>query len=160
MNITITEILAQLERCLRDPTKGKFHSTHEGLGVIVEEYSELIEAIQSNNLKRVKSESIDLAVAAIALAVDCDDWIEASFKPAYPDGPSEEVKNAAECGDEIAERLIDQMANTVICQQCGGSGQIPSEIFKDVIGPGSMTMCPGCYGSGEMSREAARKYVK
>jgi hypothetical protein len=44
-----------------------FASNHEGLGVIVEEYDELIEAIRSNDNTKVLNEAIDLAVACLWL---------------------------------------------------------------------------------------------
>jgi hypothetical protein len=54
------------------PDRGKpFNSTHEGLGVLTEEYQELIEAIRSNDLRKVCKEAIDVAVtAAFILASD------------------------------------------------------------------------------------------
>jgi 16S rRNA C1402 N4-methylase RsmH len=42
---------------------GSFVSTHEALGVITEEYQELVEAIKSNDIDKVKKELLDLGVA-------------------------------------------------------------------------------------------------
>jgi hypothetical protein len=48
-----------------------FISTHEGLGVLTEEYHELIEAVRSNDHQKVCKEAIDVAVtAAFILASD------------------------------------------------------------------------------------------
>jgi len=58
----ISEILAVMER------KGDhtFHSGHETLGIITEEYHEFVEAIHSNNKNKIQEELIDLAISAIA----------------------------------------------------------------------------------------------
>jgi NTP pyrophosphatase (non-canonical NTP hydrolase) len=45
--------------------KGTFVSNHEILGIITEEYYELIEAVNSNVTKYVRSELMDLAVGCI-----------------------------------------------------------------------------------------------
>ena len=47
---------------------GPFASTHEGLGVLTEEYQELIEAIRSNDLKAVEREAIQVAAVAARIA--------------------------------------------------------------------------------------------
>ena len=47
---------------------GPFASTHEGLGVLTEEYHELIEAIRSNDLRRVEHEAIQVAAVAARIA--------------------------------------------------------------------------------------------
>jgi NTP pyrophosphatase (non-canonical NTP hydrolase) len=51
-----------------DARYGPFASTHEALGVAIEEWDELREAIRSNNLPRIESECVDLAAALIRLA--------------------------------------------------------------------------------------------
>ena len=55
-----------------DELYGGFSSTHEAYGVIAEELAELLEAIQSNNLDRVRCEAIDVAAAATRLALQLD----------------------------------------------------------------------------------------
>jgi NTP pyrophosphatase (non-canonical NTP hydrolase) len=50
---------------------GAFKSSHEALGVITEEYQELIEAIRANDLELVFKEALDLAACATKLARDC-----------------------------------------------------------------------------------------
>lgn len=47
---------------------GTFHSTHEGLGVLVEEMHELVEAIRSNMLGSIELEAIQVAAVAARLA--------------------------------------------------------------------------------------------
>ena len=50
---------------------GAYTSTHEALGVITEEYHELMSAIQANRLGSVEDEALDLAACALKLARDC-----------------------------------------------------------------------------------------
>jgi NTP pyrophosphatase (non-canonical NTP hydrolase) len=50
---------------------GPFASTHEALGVAVEEWDELRAAIQSNDLGAVADECIDLAAVLVRLARAC-----------------------------------------------------------------------------------------
>jgi NTP pyrophosphatase (non-canonical NTP hydrolase) len=42
-----------------------YASVHEALGLITEEYKELIDAVQSNNREHVMSELLDVAVGCI-----------------------------------------------------------------------------------------------
>ena len=56
-----------------DERYGPFHSTHEGLGVLVEEFEELKDAIRSNGLEAVAKEAIDVAAVATRIAVSLDD---------------------------------------------------------------------------------------
>lgn len=50
---------------------GGFASTHEGLGVALEEWQELCDAVRANDMDGVASECIDLAAVLIRLAVGC-----------------------------------------------------------------------------------------
>ena len=50
---------------------GDFASTHEALGVAIEEWTELIGAIQANKLESVRDEAIDLAAVLLRLAGQC-----------------------------------------------------------------------------------------
>ncbi len=63
----IYEIKRTMERS-RD-RYGEYASTHEALGVAVEEWDELRSAIQSNAQASIESECIDLAAVLIRLAV-------------------------------------------------------------------------------------------
>ena len=47
---------------------GGFASTHEALGVALEEWNELVQAIQSNDIQSVSSECLDLAAVLIRLS--------------------------------------------------------------------------------------------
>lgn len=49
---------------------GPLASTHEGLGVAMEEWDELREAVKSNDLDRIESECLDLAAVLIRMAED------------------------------------------------------------------------------------------
>ncbi len=67
-------ILADLEARIdaADKRYGPFASSHEALGVITEEYSELIDAIRSNDIAAIQSEAIDLAACCIRLAMSLE----------------------------------------------------------------------------------------
>ena len=51
---------------------GTAASYHEVLGFITEEYMELIDAVRKNNVREIKSELIDIAVACV-FGVACID---------------------------------------------------------------------------------------
>jgi len=57
-----------------------FYSPLEGLGVITEEYHELITAIHENNAVNTAAESLDLAVAAIWQNMTSEDYITRYIK--------------------------------------------------------------------------------
>lgn len=50
---------------------GDFASTHEALGVALEEWHEFQDAIQANAIESVREEAIDLAAVLIRLADQC-----------------------------------------------------------------------------------------
>lgn len=50
---------------------GPFASTHEALGVAVEEWDELRAAIRSNDLMAISDECVDLAAVLVRLARAC-----------------------------------------------------------------------------------------
>jgi len=52
---------------------GPFTSTHEGLGVLMEEMKELVDAIHANDIESVCDESIQIAAVAYRLAGSCED---------------------------------------------------------------------------------------
>lgn len=64
----IDKRIADADRLYGPPT-----SAHEMLGVIAEEYAELIEAIRSGKIMSVQWEAMDLAAACIRLADACED---------------------------------------------------------------------------------------
>lgn len=51
-----------------DVKYGEPSSSHESLGVITEEFHELVEAVKSNSATAVKREALDVAAACIRLA--------------------------------------------------------------------------------------------
>jgi NTP pyrophosphatase (non-canonical NTP hydrolase) len=55
-----------------DDKYGPFTSTHEGLGVLAEEYAELIEAIRRNDVDSIVHEALQVAAVAIRLACCLD----------------------------------------------------------------------------------------
>ena len=63
-----------------DAMYGPPASAHEMLGVIAEEYAELIEAVRSGKIVSVAWESYDLAAACIRLAQACDDATLVAFR--------------------------------------------------------------------------------
>lgn len=67
---------------------GDFASTHEALGVIAEEYAELIEAVRSNCSEVILQEALDIAAACLRLAHHCEAinegsafWNRSGFTP-------------------------------------------------------------------------------
>ena len=52
-----------------DMRYGTFASSHEALGVIMEEFDELREAIRSNDPVRIHDECLDMAAPLIRLAI-------------------------------------------------------------------------------------------
>jgi NTP pyrophosphatase (non-canonical NTP hydrolase) len=50
---------------------GAFTSTHEALGVLIEEYEELKDAIRANDLSAVAHEAVQVAAVAARLADAC-----------------------------------------------------------------------------------------
>ena len=50
---------------------GPFTSTHEALGVLREEFTELTHAVRQNALESVRMEAIQVAAVALRLAVHC-----------------------------------------------------------------------------------------
>ena len=72
--MTHTETIAAVEsRMSRSSQRyGIFASTHEALGVALEEWDELRLAVQANDLQAVAHEALDLAAVCIRLSIACD----------------------------------------------------------------------------------------
>ena len=68
----IASLEAELDRRLDEKGSGTFASTHEILGVLTEEHTELIEAVRSNAVSDVRKELLDIAVGCV-FAVACID---------------------------------------------------------------------------------------
>lgn len=63
-------IIDELYKTSKDPKRGKFNSTHEGLGVILEEFEEFKDAVKLNNSYSACQEAIQLAAMAIRYNLD------------------------------------------------------------------------------------------
>lgn len=70
--INLTQKL--LEECEYAQARyGNFASTHEALGVLTEEYNELIEAIRGSRMDHIRGEALQVSAVALRLAESCDD---------------------------------------------------------------------------------------
>lgn len=63
---------------------GDYTSTHEALGVLVEEMDELREAIRSNMLPAVEREAIQVAAVALRLAEACHAALRVEYNKPLP----------------------------------------------------------------------------
>ena len=68
MKGTQREILAEALRA--QERYGPMRSTHEALGVLLEEFIELQDAIRANDLPQVRKEAIQLSAVALRLAAE------------------------------------------------------------------------------------------
>lgn len=59
------QVHEKLQQRLSQKGHGCFASSHEALGIVTEEYHELVAAVGSNNPADVDAEMLDIAVAAI-----------------------------------------------------------------------------------------------
>lgn len=67
----INEISARMK--LAELRYGPFASTHEAMGVALEEWDELREAIRSNDIEAIEYEALDLASVLVRLSIACRD---------------------------------------------------------------------------------------
>mgnify|MGYP001559825727 CR=1 FL=1 len=67
------EVFAEISAHMQDSQQryGDFTSTHEALGVALEEWEELKSAVRANALESTREEAIDLAAVLIRLAHQC-----------------------------------------------------------------------------------------
>lgn len=65
MNYAIDETLRKLVYRIEQKGGRSYSSNHEALGIITEEYYELIDAVKSNNNEHVKEELLDVAVGCL-----------------------------------------------------------------------------------------------
>lgn len=70
INIAIGKLQKEVARRLNEKGKESFASRHEILGVIAEEYHELIDAVTSKPSSDVEDELFDLAAGAV-ISVAC-----------------------------------------------------------------------------------------
>ena len=57
---------------------GDFTSSHEGLGVLIEEFDELKSAIHANDLAAIEIEAIQVSAVALRIALSC--WSSLEFR--------------------------------------------------------------------------------
>lgn len=65
----ILEIDEHMERA--QARYANFASSHEALGVALEEWTELQNAVKANAIESIREEAIDLAAVLIRLAIQC-----------------------------------------------------------------------------------------
>lgn len=71
LDIDLDWMVAEMERA--DKKYGPFRSTHEGLGVLIEEvHAELIPAIQANDRDQIALEAIQVAAVAMRIVQSLD----------------------------------------------------------------------------------------
>jgi len=64
-NEVLLQVQETMQRRLRQKGPGCFASSHEALGIVTEEYHELVAAVESNDPESIDEEMIDIAVAAL-----------------------------------------------------------------------------------------------
>lgn len=99
--------------------RGAFASNHEGLGVVTEEYFELVEAVKQNDDQNYAEEMIDLAVSGIFGLASKIDMRTVS---APTDAPSEE-----EAAPQFTEvETAAEKARQMMIERAGKAGLIIS----------------------------------
>lgn len=68
----IADVTRALARRCKKHGIGAFWSGHEGLGVVAEEYHELVEALRSNDRRRVRDKAMDVAIGCLWLVASLD----------------------------------------------------------------------------------------
>lgn len=77
ITLAFERIEGELHRRLEEKGKGSWLSSHEMLGIITEEYTELIHAVKSNIRFQLRQELLDLGVAVVfALACMNNDKLD------------------------------------------------------------------------------------
>lgn len=64
-NMALALVEQKLKQILKQRDSGTFTSKHEILGIITEEYHELIDAVHNNNKDELIEELLDVAVGAV-----------------------------------------------------------------------------------------------
>jgi NTP pyrophosphatase (non-canonical NTP hydrolase) len=72
--------LVEAEACRGFEQYGPFSSAHEALGVLLEEFNELAEAVRGNSLAAVHREAVQVAAVAYRLAMEAYDEADEEFK--------------------------------------------------------------------------------
>lgn len=81
-DMTVAEMLTERVRRANE-RYGPIASTHEALGVALEEWDELREALRSNNLIAIRNEAVDLAAVLMRLASACQDAHESDMATTF-----------------------------------------------------------------------------
>ncbi len=63
--VIIEDFKPQLRKAIKQKGSGSYSSIHEILGLLTEEYHEIIDAVHKKDVKDVKSELIDVAIVAL-----------------------------------------------------------------------------------------------
>jgi hypothetical protein len=73
MSYENSEVIAEIKSHMEaaQARYANFASTHEALGVALEEWQEMLDAIRANRIESVREEAIDLAAVLIRLAEQC-----------------------------------------------------------------------------------------
>jgi NTP pyrophosphatase (non-canonical NTP hydrolase) len=77
----LESIVQEAERA--EVTYGPFTSTHEALGVLIEEVDELRAAIHQDNVVAIRDEALQVAAVAFRLALACQLAHEGEGDPTY-----------------------------------------------------------------------------
>jgi NTP pyrophosphatase (non-canonical NTP hydrolase) len=70
------ELTREINRRLKEKGDGTFVSSHEVLGVVTEEYHEMLDAVHDNDLKQMRKELLDIAVPCIIGVISVDKGME------------------------------------------------------------------------------------
>jgi NTP pyrophosphatase (non-canonical NTP hydrolase) len=65
IDVAAHDIRTDLDRRLAQHGHGSYIGPHEALGIITEEYDELLDAVRSNDHSQVEKELIDIAVGCL-----------------------------------------------------------------------------------------------
>lgn len=103
--------LIQDEAKVKALKRGLFASAHEGFGVIAEEVAELLEAIRSNDIKRIRAEAVQVSAAGLVLVATLALW----------DNVPEKIK------EEIEQADINELSDLLtVC-----AIYVPSETIRE-----------------------------
>lgn len=62
---TLEQVTIAVAQKIEKHGRGAYVSSHETLGIVAEEYHELVEAVRQNDPSEIATESLDVAVACI-----------------------------------------------------------------------------------------------
>jgi DNA-binding FadR family transcriptional regulator len=64
-NGVLLQVQEKMQKRLRQKGPGCFASSHEALGIVTEEFHELVAAVESNDPEAIDDEMLDVAVATL-----------------------------------------------------------------------------------------------